>query len=32
MWLRPSEMTGLTTTQDLAEIIEAAFALIGKAG
>jgi 8-oxo-dGTP diphosphatase len=31
-WLRPSEMTGLTTTQGLAEIIEAAFALLGGAG
>jgi ADP-ribose pyrophosphatase YjhB (NUDIX family) len=32
MWLRPSEMTGLTTTQGLAEIIEAAFALMSGAG
>jgi 8-oxo-dGTP diphosphatase len=32
MWLHPSELTGLTTTQGLAEIIEAAFALIGRAG
>jgi 8-oxo-dGTP diphosphatase len=32
MWLHPSDMTGLTTTQGLAEIIAAAFALIGKAG
>jgi 8-oxo-dGTP diphosphatase len=32
MWLRPSEMTGLTTTQGLAEIVEAAFALLSGAG
>jgi 8-oxo-dGTP diphosphatase len=32
MWLRPEELTGLTTTQGLAEIIESAFALIEKAG
>jgi ADP-ribose pyrophosphatase YjhB (NUDIX family) len=32
MWLRPLELTGLTTTQGLAEIIESAFALIEKAG
>ena len=32
MWLHPSDMKGLTTTQGLAEIIAAAFALIGKAG
>jgi ADP-ribose pyrophosphatase YjhB (NUDIX family) len=32
MWLRPAELTGLTTTQGLAEIIETAFTLIGKAG
>jgi 8-oxo-dGTP diphosphatase len=32
MWLRLSELTGLTTTQGLAEIIEAAFRLVGKAG
>ena len=31
MWLRPSEMTGLTTTQGLAEIIEAAFTLLSGA-
>jgi 8-oxo-dGTP diphosphatase len=30
MWLHPSELTALTTTQGLAEIIAAAFALIGK--
>jgi 8-oxo-dGTP diphosphatase len=30
-WLDPSELAGLTTTQGLAEIITAAFALIGKA-
>jgi 8-oxo-dGTP diphosphatase len=32
MWLRPAELTGLTTTQGLAEIIESAFALMEKAG
>jgi ADP-ribose pyrophosphatase YjhB (NUDIX family) len=32
MWLRPAELTGLTTTQGLAEIIETAFALIANAG
>jgi len=32
MWLRPSELTGLTTTQGLAEIIEAAFTIVGEAG
>jgi 8-oxo-dGTP diphosphatase len=32
MWLHPSEITGLNTTQGLAEIIEAAFSLIGEAG
>jgi 8-oxo-dGTP diphosphatase len=32
MWLRSEELTGLTTTQGLAEIIESAFALIEKAG
>jgi ADP-ribose pyrophosphatase YjhB (NUDIX family) len=31
MWLRPAELTGLTTTQGLAEIIESAFALMEKA-
>jgi ADP-ribose pyrophosphatase YjhB (NUDIX family) len=30
MWLHPSELRGLTTTEGLAEIIAAAFALIGK--
>jgi len=32
MWLHPWELTGLSTTQGLAEIIAAAFALIGKTG
>ena len=32
MWLHPSDMKGLTTTQGLAEIVAAAFALIGKTG
>jgi ADP-ribose pyrophosphatase YjhB (NUDIX family) len=32
MWLRPLELTGLTTTQGLAEIIESAFRLIERAG
>lgn len=32
LWLHPSELTGLTTTQGLAEIIASAFALIGEAG
>jgi 8-oxo-dGTP diphosphatase len=32
MWLRPEELTGLTTTQGLAEIVESTFALIEKAG
>jgi 8-oxo-dGTP diphosphatase len=31
-WLHPSEITELNTTQGLAEIIEAAFRLTGKAG
>jgi 8-oxo-dGTP diphosphatase len=32
MWLHPAELTGLSTTQGLAEIIATAFALIGKTG
>jgi 8-oxo-dGTP diphosphatase len=32
MWLHPTELAGLTTTQGLAEIIEKAFALMAKAG
>jgi 8-oxo-dGTP diphosphatase len=32
MWLHPSELAGLTTTQGLAEIIERAFTIVGKAG
>ena len=32
MWLHPSELAGLTTTPGLAEIIEAAFTIVGKAG
>lgn len=30
-WLRPDELTGLTTTAGLAEIVTAAFALLGSA-
>jgi len=32
MWLHPSELAGLSTTQGLAEIVAAAFALIGETG
>ncbi len=31
-WLRPDDLAGLTTTAGLAEIVAAAFALLGSAG